>query len=297
MNFARMVNWAVRHSQAVPAIRRYRTRVHLRRREAHSVNLPELDPSDAALVATLERDAICAVPIASLGWPGTGRMLDEIDHLSEKIRRKMPRKASSIGARYHELSDCPALRGWGLSPRAQAVAERYLGLPIFYDGPHVRCELRGGRATGVRQWHLDTEDRRVLKLILYINDVGHGGGPFEYLPLPQTEMAVRQLKYSAGLVADARLERAGLQDATVEATYPRHTAIFVDAARLFHRAQPPRTADRLTATFCWISVHGHRDHHPNGRVVREIPASELPDWESLSAPAPVQAPMLEPLGN
>jgi hypothetical protein len=276
----RATRWAVRHSQVLPAIRKYRRSIHLRRRTAYSTNLAELHSADSYLLDTLEREAICAIPIASLGWPGTEDMLDELDRLSEKIRSKVPGRGNYVGASFAELSDYPALRGWGLSPRAHALAERYLGLPIFYDGPLVRREMCSGRETGVRQWHLDSEDQRVLKLILYVHDVGQGGGPFEYLPLPQSEMAVRQLKYGAGLVSDARLARTGLHTATVEATYPRQTAIFVDAARLFHRAQPPRMADRLTATYCWISVYGHRDHHPRGQVVaRDIRSSELPAFD------------------
>lgn len=275
----RAVNWAVRRSQAVPAVRAYRKSIHSRRRKAHSGELPALDPGDANLLDRLEREAIAAVPITSLGWPGTGRMLADLDRLADLIGKKTPGKRNFVDASFEELGEYPALQSWGVSPRAQALAEHYLGLPVFYDGPHVRCELRSGRATGVRQWHLDTEDHRVLKLILYLNDVGEGGGPFEYLPLPQTDLALRRLRYSAGLVGDERLAESGLDTATIAATYPRHTAVFVDAARLFHRAQPPQTADRLTATYCWISVHGHRDHHPHGRVAKEILPGELPVLE------------------
>ncbi len=272
----------------MPPIRNYRNSVYSRRRELHSAALPDLHPSDRHLLDALERDAICVVPIASLGWSGTGDMLDELDRLAPKVRVKTPKAGNFIDASYaknyvdasyNELLDYPALREWGLGRRARVLAEHYLGLPIFYDGPHVRCEMCNGSVTGVRQWHLDTEDHRVLKLILYANDVGQGGAPFEYLPLPETDRVVRQLNYKAGLVLDERLSRAGSQLAKVEAIYPRHTAIFVDAARLFHRAQLPLTADRLTATYCWFSIHGHRDHHPHGRVVRDILSSELPAFD------------------
>jgi hypothetical protein len=32
-------------------------------------------------------------------------------------------------------------------------------------------------AAGVRQWHRDTEDRRILKISVYLSDVEDGCGP------------------------------------------------------------------------------------------------------------------------
>ena len=163
----------------------------------------------------------------------------------------------------------PALRDWGASPRVRAFVESYLELPAFHGAPRVKREAADGGRSGVRQWHLDVEDFRVLKLILYLNDVEAGGGPFEYFSLEKGKPVADGLSLrGGGLVTDTMLREAGLDgDASETARYPKHTAILVDAARLLHRAQPPVERDRYAVTFTWLSIYGSRHFHPNGRVL------------------------------
>jgi len=54
---------------------------------------------------------------------------------------------------------------------------------------------------GARQWHLDVEDR-MLKIIIYLNDVNLHGGPFEYIPKYSSSLLSQSLNYSSGLLSD-----------------------------------------------------------------------------------------------
>jgi hypothetical protein len=49
-------------------------------------------------------------------------------------------------------------------------------LPVAYDGASVNYTVADGREVSTRRWHRDWEDRRMLKVAVCLNDVGHGGG-------------------------------------------------------------------------------------------------------------------------
>src|SRR5579872_5844232 len=70
----------------------------------------------------------------------------------------------------------------GLDPTLLSLVRHYLRLPVAYHGAVVRHSLVDGVAAGPRLWHQDEEDFRVLRMIVYLNDVTTGGGPFEYIP-------------------------------------------------------------------------------------------------------------------
>jgi hypothetical protein len=68
---------------------------------------------------------------------------------------------------------------WGVSPALLRIAQHYFGLPAAYDGPKVAFTPVDGRQAGTRLWHRDREDRRMIKVAIYLNDVTEGGGPLQ----------------------------------------------------------------------------------------------------------------------
>jgi hypothetical protein len=118
----------------------------------------------------------------------------------------------------------------------------------------LRRELADGQLTDVRQWHIDAEDRRMFKIILYLNDVAAGGGPFQYMPRALTAEAARRLRYGSGFVTDDTMRTVVPQSRWIECLGSSHTACVADTCKVFHRAQPPRSADRYSITFSWTST-------------------------------------------
>jgi len=45
------------------------------------------------------------------------------------------------------------------------------------------------------------EDRRMLKIIIYLNDVNLHGGLFEYIPKHLTSLTSQRFNYSSGFVS------------------------------------------------------------------------------------------------
>jgi hypothetical protein len=142
---------------------------------------------------------------------------------------------------------------WGLQDRVLDLVENFIGLPVRYYGAHVRREVADGECADTRQWHRDIEDHRVLKMLVWINDVGLDGGPFEFLPRKWTDSAIRELGYVSGFVGDDDLARVVPRTEWRAADGPRWTAVLGDTAGILHRARPPTKQDRYSVTFSWTS--------------------------------------------
>lgn len=145
----------------------------------------------------------------------------------------------------------PAIWRLGLAPVLLDAAETYFGLPCFYLGAALKHERADGRATGARQWHLDIEDERMLRLIVYLREVAPGGGPFEHLDAQTSAEWVRGANYRSGYVTDQNMGLAGRAGRPVYGEACQ--AIFFDGVRVVHRAQPPRAADRYSVTFTYVT--------------------------------------------
>ena len=73
----------------------------------------------------------------------------------------------------------PEVIRFGLEERA---ARHHRGVPRGAGGfttVHLRKDIGGGNQVGTRFWHLDTEDVRVIRMMVYLNDVTLDDGPFE----------------------------------------------------------------------------------------------------------------------
>ena len=143
----------------------------------------------------------------------------------------------------------PMIYRWGLHPALLRIVESYLRQPVAYDGPIVFYTEANKAEEGTRKWHLDREDRRVVKVALYLHDVDEETGPFEIFPrMPQNTDG--RFKYP--VVATATLERLlGLQPnsmETVTCTGRAGTLIFAETGRFYHRGKPP-TSNHRAAIF------------------------------------------------
>lgn len=133
------------------------------------------------------------------------------------------------------------------------MVENYLGLPARYLGADLRCERATGEAIGVRQWHRDIEDYRMLKLLVWLNDVDDQGGPFEFIDRTRTAELTRSLRYVSGYVNDEAVDRLVPSSEWRRAIGPMWTCVVADPRNVFHRAMPPTRDDRYSLTFSFTS--------------------------------------------
>jgi hypothetical protein len=113
-----------------------------------------------------------------------------------------------------------------------------------------------GREVGARQWHRDREDRRVLKIGVYITEVTEKDGPLQMVREGVNHLINRrQFHYKP--VSDRAMQRC-LQDApsagaVVTFTGPPGTVIFIDTAGQFHRGAPGTGRARSVIYFSYFS--------------------------------------------
>ena len=123
----------------------------------------------------------------------------------------------------------------------------------------MRRDYADGQHVETRKWHLDAEGTRIIKIIVYLNDVDADGGPFRLLP--------KNLTPTKGIVTvndrlpDEELDRLVGKDSYVTATGSAGTVLIADPATIWHHGCVPISGDRLTSFFAYNSQIPLRPQH------------------------------------
>jgi hypothetical protein len=220
----------------------------------HAENLPWLDRHRFDLLTELRDNGVAVRDATTIIPPAVLEVADRFVHHLQRNTTQEP----CIDVSTDDLGANPLLYQWGLNDENLDLAEYHVGLPVQYLGVGVKREQADGIAADTRQWHMDIEDRRMLKLIVYLSDVHDGCGPFEYLNPEWSTHASGALRYTSGFVSDTAMARVVPAQEWIRVTGPRLSAIFVDTTRVFHRAKPPTSADRYSMTFTYSSTRPYQ---------------------------------------
>lgn len=134
----------------------------------------------------------------------------------------------------------PYLFYWGLNEDLLNFMENLIGLPVAYHGVVVRKEIVNEDIVGSRVWHMDSEDRNIIRILIYMTDVlDESGGPFEYIPIDKSPTYRDFKNEDASNISDQRM--AEFVDAThwKQALGPSGTIIIGRVAKMFHRGHLP----------------------------------------------------------
>ena len=226
----------------------------------HAQFLPPLDSQCKSILSTLRDEGTCIVPIEDLELPSTKAMMSMAKALADKLNTPslVDRKLENceIGCHREDLKEFIEMLLWALEPKLLDLVENYIGLPILYQGFAMRRSIADGRYSGVRRWHMDWEDRRIIKIIVYLNDVTVGGGPYEYIPRQITSKAIETLNYyNLGYLSDEEMQEAVPKDNWTACHASKGSLVITDTSSVFHRAQPPTIEERFSITFCYTSAN------------------------------------------
>lgn len=238
-------------------------------------NLPELALPDRTIVDALKREGAFITSLEDLVITPTPQLLNA-------VRRLLPSMPIAVYTNLidndcnnsHAVEACttqiikeyPDLFLWGLEERLLNIVENYIGLPVAYRGVILRKDFANGKELGARLWHRDGEDRRMVKIIIYLNDVSENGGPFEYMPKPLISSAqlfrymYLKLKFlRKGFLAfgDEEIKKFLPKSAWKSCIGPMGTVIFVDPRSVFHHGKLPNS-ERLALFFLYTSRHPMR---------------------------------------
>lgn len=233
------------------------------RRLTTRTQLAAVAPRDRAIVDALSTKGAFTTDLGALGVEGSTELLGEADRLFAAMAEFTPKRGGKdymVGAGPDVMAHYPDIIRWGLNERFIAIAENYIGLPITYRGVLARLDLPDGTVRETRLWHLDQEDSRILKIVVYVSDVESEGGPFEYLPAD-----VRQPRWLARgpkkRIDESVFDRAIPEQCRGALIGPRGTVGFVDTCRIFHRGRLPLNGTRKSLFFAYNSRWPTRPSH------------------------------------
>ncbi|WP_242137441.1 hypothetical protein [Sphingomonas sp. TREG-RG-20F-R18-01] len=257
---AQSVPWRIASDLAQrPMIHTLRTRRYDASVALHRPALPRLTPAQDAILAEVDQRGVSQRDIATLGIPGSGAMLlsaaDLAQAWADRLRARGREGIDFLYVPADEIARHPEIYRFGLDAGLLDLVEAYIGLPIAYDGVTLQYTVADGRPVSTRKWHRDREDRRMVKMAIYLTDVDAAGGPFQLLPIldpASYETGPRDMFY---LREADEVEQDGcvLGTRPISCEGPAGTAVFADTARFFHRGKPATGNDRAALFFSYFA--------------------------------------------
>jgi hypothetical protein len=211
-----MLNQLVEYISRIPSELLYR--INLIR---HAGKLPALSAQDELIVDALRKEGVFTTSLEELGFAKTPALLkaaqSELSNMGEVLssrRNTQERFGSLENPAYPQIftvTDLPDFFSWGTQQRLLNIVENYIGLPVTFQGVHLRRDFANDEPVTTEQWHLDAEDRRMVKVIVYLCDVAEENGPFEYIPKSKVSLPLG-LRIRAKIASRMAKGKVGLND-------------------------------------------------------------------------------------
>ncbi len=220
-----------------------------------------LGTSDQAIINDLYTNGVHVTSVEQLFKSASKDLMDVLTKAATDLEASdsgnMPdylqKKTSSFDMISSALiSKYPEIFFLGLSEKILSLVETYIGMPAAYHGVALRRSLTDGLQAGPRVWHKDAEDFRVFRMVIYLNDVTDGGGPFEYIPrfYGLSYKAFRGIE--SNITAETMLKVVP-QDLPQQVYGKAGTVIICDTANTFHHEKLQVTQRRSVAMFGFAS--------------------------------------------
>jgi hypothetical protein len=226
----------------------------------HAKNLPAINSGDKLIVNTLKKSGVYITSLEDLGFSSTAKMLATANTCADSMVNPRDIHAGYKLPQIYTVTDLPEFFNWGIETRLQNIIEHYIGLPIAFHGVHVRKDFPNEKQLETLLWHKDSEDRRMIKVIIYLNDVTEEHGPFEYIRLPTN--ALEQVKNYQVDYELWRVNFLGINDDKMMKVIPKSawkscpgkagTVIFADVRNIFHHGTV-RNQERSTLFFTYTA--------------------------------------------
>lgn len=226
-------------------------------------SLPSINEKDRIIVDSLKQKGICITTLDYLGIPSTNEFVEAVNQLMEEITKISEKRTAkfAIESNFEQLLKYPEIFSWGLEDRLISIVSNYLGTPLAYDTFMAHLSLDNGKETATRRWHLDNEDRKVIKIIIYFNDVDEDGGPFQYMHPEISSLLLKKVKDKYKFFQNQEIEELipnHQKDWLTTYTGKTGTVIIVDTAHSYHRGKPPTKYARRAVTFGYLSRRPHQ---------------------------------------
>ncbi|MFM2311613.1 MAG: hypothetical protein RLZZ04_889 [Cyanobacteriota bacterium] len=211
----------------------------------------------------LENQGICVTHLDNLDIDSSKQLLQSCLNImpSLKAQKLVNPTQYLLIAESQKIIKYPEIFTWGLEQKLIATISKYLKLPVAYHGAYLRRDIANNTVNRSRLWHLDKEDRRMVKVIIYLKDVNQNNGAFQYIPKRFTSYLIRTLRYNHEYLPSEKVECFLASSEWIACEGTTGTVIFVDTANLFHRGLVPQTSDRWSIFFDYTSAFPLRPYY------------------------------------
>lgn len=153
------------------------------------------------------------------------------------------------------------------------IVTRYLGFaPVWFD-TFGWCNFPTPEEASASQlWHRDPEDRQLIKVFVYLDDVDADTGPFQYVlrSHSRNEEGFKTPRYrDSRRVTDEDMEATYPHNGWKACTGPAGSLIVADTVG-FHKGGKPKSRDRILVTMTYTSG--------SPRSKRAIRFERTPSW-------------------
>ncbi|WP_353929557.1 2OG-Fe(II) oxygenase [Okeanomitos corallinicola TIOX110] len=229
----------------------------------HLLSLPTLPPYHSNLLRIINKEGVAITTLDKLGITSSSDIFTSAQSLMFKISQNTSYDPNQfvIHATPQQIIEYQEIFLWGLDQDLLNLIENFLGLPVAYQGIYFRRDIANQLEIGSRLWHIDQEDRKVLKIIIYLNDVNEDNGPFQYIPKYLTSEIEQSLQYRTGYVRDNVMQGVTSSEVYKSCTGIAKTVIIADTSSIFHRGKPPINTDRFTIFYDYTSRRHKQAFH------------------------------------
>jgi hypothetical protein len=246
-------NRVVKYIYTMPSVQKHGDFIHQLTAQQHLINLPSLSLEDYKLVHRLKTEGVVITSLEELAIPSSREMLSSAQNLIPLFPSVIRKNEYVLHATNKQMMENPEIFIWGLEKRILNIAENYFGLPVAYHGAYFRKDIANKVERKSRLWHMDNENRQVLKIIIYLQDVNEDQGPFQYISLETTQKLAQKLRYRLGYIKDTAMQRQASSSDYKSCLGVSGTVIFAATGSIFHRGKIPVASDRFTLFFDYTS--------------------------------------------
>lgn len=226
----------------------------------YAKNLPALEEGDRYIVNALQKEGVYVTTLDELGFTSTPQLLNAAYSQLSSMATPSHNSAGKLLPQIYTVTDLPQFSTWGQEQRLLNIVENYIGLPVAFQGVHLRKDLPNENQFGTLLWHKDSEDRRMVKIIIYLTDVEEKDGPFEYVPLSLTSLyslnyyRIYHKLWKAGYIGinDDELKEIIPKSAWKSCPGPAGTVIFTDPKTALHHGTL-RTEERSALFYVYTA--------------------------------------------
>ncbi|MEH2381219.1 MAG: phytanoyl-CoA dioxygenase [Nostoc sp.] len=226
----------------------------------HSRNLPALEGCDRNILNALKKDGVYVTTLADLGFNSSSELLKAAYHQLSQMENPNNGHLDEKLPQISTVTGLPEFYAWGIEKRLVNIIENYIGLPIAFHGVHLRKDFPSRHQFGTLLWHSDAEDRRIIKIFIYLNDVEEKTGPFEYIPRSLTSLfswnyfRLYYKLWKSGYMGidDEEVKPVISKSAWKSCPGPAGTVILVDTKNALHHGTV-RTEERSALFFCYTA--------------------------------------------